>query len=242
MNRATLLLLGLALAAGAPLSFGTGCAKGTVSMPTGSGGGATGKSGTGGAGGVDAGDGDADDGDAGDSTTVMALDCASYCSEIMTNCTDTNQQFGDMDSCLGTCAGYPPGTLADTSGDTLGCRIYHGGAPAMADPVMHCPHAGITGGDKDPMGTAGTCGEPCDAFCEVALMVCAGQPNAYADSASCLTECLGFPADAASFSTADTANDDMGCRMYHLTAAAESTADAVVHCAHIHEASPVCTM
>ncbi len=33
-------------------------------------------------------------------------------------------------------------------GDTLGCRLYHGGAPAITDPVLHCPHAGPTGGDR----------------------------------------------------------------------------------------------
>jgi hypothetical protein len=36
------------------------------------------------------------------------------------------------------------------SGNTLGCRIYHGGAPAVMDAATHCPHAGPSG--------AGVCG------------------------------------------------------------------------------------
>ena len=37
------------------------------------------------------------------------------------------------------------GDPADTSGNTLYCRIYHGGAPAKADPDTHCTHAGPDG-------------------------------------------------------------------------------------------------
>jgi hypothetical protein len=245
MNRTAFLFLGVAISASAFASFGAGCGNGTGGTGgTGSGGATASSTGTskttssstagtgGGTGGV-----------AGTGGSVAAkLDCASYCGEITTNCTTTNTQFTDMATCMGTCAGYPPGTLADTSGDTLGCRIYHAGAPAKADPITHCPHAGITGGDKDPNGTSGTCGEACDSFCNVALVVCAGQPLEYATKDACMTECKTFAVDTASYSTADSAKNDMGCRMYHLTAAAESASAAVTHCAHIHAVSPVCTM
>ena len=46
----------------------------------------------------------------------------------------------------------------DTTGNTIGCRLYHAGA-AAADPVLHCPHAGPTGGN--------VCGSWCDNYCQL---------------------------------------------------------------------------
>lgn len=174
-------------------------------------------------------------------TTSAALDCASYCSSIMTNCTGTNAQFSGMDTCMGFCAAYPAGTAADTSGDTLGCRTYHAGAAAgsAANATTHCPHAGPTGGDKDPKGTAGICGEPCTAFCEAAAKIC---PTTFADMTVCKTACDGFKADTAAYSISDTMTNDMGCRFYHLSAASASTAAATTHCPHIATVSTQCTM
>jgi hypothetical protein len=170
------------------------------------------------------------------------LSCAAYCSELMTNCTGAEQQFPTNDSCMTWCATYPVGTAGDTSGDTLGCRTYHGGAPAMALPTTHCPHAGPNGGDGDPNGTTGTCGEACEAFCNAAIPICMGQPMAFANTAACMTECKTFKADTASYNISDTATNDLGCRTYHLSAAAESSANAVIHCPHIRAQSAVCTM
>jgi hypothetical protein len=171
----------------------------------------------------------------------VALTCDAYCAEVMTNCTGANAQFTDMATCMGTCAGYPAGALTDTSGNTLGCRLYHGGAPSQATPAMHCPHAGITGGDKDPTDTnAGACGEACDSFCSVALKVCTGANSQYADMAACMAECKTFKADAADFNTSDTSTNDYGCRAYHLTAAAKDAAAAATHCPHIKASSSVC--
>lgn len=175
-------------------------------------------------------------------TSMATLDCATYCSRIMTNCTGAAlEQFKDMATCTGFCAGYPKGALADMMGNTLGCRIYHAGAAAgsATNATTHCPHAGPTGGDKNPMGTTGVCGEPCDAFCGTAAVVC---PNAFASAQACQTACRGFAADTAAYSTADTAKNDMGCRVYHLSAASGSAAAATTHCPHIVAASAVCTM
>jgi hypothetical protein len=162
----------------------------------------------------------------------------------MTNCTGANAQYTAMANCLGVCAGFPMGTLADMSGDTLGCRLYHGGAAgaSASAAALHCPHAGPTGGDKDPNGTAGTCGEPCTAFCQVAAAVCTGANQQFTDMTTCMTACKSFHADANSYSTADTSTNDMGCRFYHLSAAAAGGASATTHCPHIVAASAVCTM
>jgi hypothetical protein len=183
------------------------------------------------------------------SAGAVTLTCTTYCAEVLANCTGAQQQYGSssaddgMTNCAGFCAGLPPGTLADTSGDTLGCRIYHGGGPAKADPVTHCPHAGPSGGDESPTGTAGTCGEPCDAFCDAALVVCTGENAQFPDKPTCMTACQGFKPDTVAYSSTDTTlqtANDMGCRIYHLTAASAGGAAAVTHCPHIVVNSPVC--
>src|SRR5258708_33128301 len=57
-------------------------------------------------------------------------DCTTYCNTIMANCKSTtgasgipvgNQQYTDTQNCLNSCKAIPPGTSADTSGNTLGC-------------------------------------------------------------------------------------------------------------------------
>ena len=172
---------------------------------------------------------------------AATLDCASYCTEVMANCTAADEQYKTMESCLSVCKAFPLGKLGDTDGNTLGCRIYHGGGPAVMAPDTHCAHAGITGGDKDVTDVApGTCGEGCDAFCDVALAVCTGANKQYDTKELCFTDCKAFKTDVASYSTADTAKNDFGCRAYHLTVAATDAMSATAHCPHIKGVSAVC--
>lgn len=164
------------------------------------------------------------------------LTCDYYCSTIMTGCNDKmkTQQYADMASCLATCAGFfKTGALSDTMGDTLGCRIYHAGVASKdaMSALTHCGHAGPTGGDKDVSDAAGgPCGEGCESFCAIQAKVCTGANQVYADIPTCMAACKMAPADVADYSIADTATNDFGCRMYHLTAAASAPA---LHCAHI---------
>jgi hypothetical protein len=156
----------------------------------------------------------------------------------MANCTGTNAQYDTMDKCKGFCSGLPVGTAADMAGDTLGCRIYHAGA-AATNATLHCPHAGPTGGDNDPKGTTGTCGEPCDAFCKVAGVIC---PSVFSSAAACATACSNFAADPGTYNDTDTNKNDLDCRVYHLTNAAASASAAATHCPHIATVSAICTM
>jgi len=82
-------------------------------------------------------------------------DCTTYCSQLAANCTGDNAQYNDTTECMAYCAaaGWPAGTGGAMSGNTLACRVYHSGAPATMDPVLHCPHAGPTGS-----GVCGTVG------------------------------------------------------------------------------------
>jgi hypothetical protein len=158
----------------------------------------------------------------------------------MANCTGTNAQYTSNDICKGVCAGFTaPGMLGDTTGDTLGCRIYHAGA-AAGNPMLHCPHAGPSGGDKDPNGTAGQCGEPCTAFCSIAMHSCTGANQQFGGSmATCMTACKTFPASPAPYTDSITSTNTLDCHIYHLSAAS-TAAGAATHCPHIVPGSSVC--
>lgn len=71
--------------------------------------------------------------------------CVDYCDTYFDNCTEDLNAYVDMDDCLAQCEPWYPGTTGDTAGNTVGCRTYHAGAPAVGDPELHCPHAGPGG-------------------------------------------------------------------------------------------------
>ena len=151
--------------------------------------------------------------------------CGAYCAKIQMNCTASgdggggNAQYPDVNTCTSYCmnaAGWPAGTSADTSGNTLGCRLYHAGA-AAADPVLHCPHAGPTGGK--------VCGSLCENYCQLMAKNCTGA-NAIYDMATCMSNCTMIPDNG---QPNDTTGNSVQCRIYHLGVAA---ADPVTHCPH----------
>jgi hypothetical protein len=88
-----------------------------------------------------------------DGTTppACALSCADYCTSYLTACeADPNNTYADQADCETKCAGFTCGADTDTTGDTLGCRIYHAGVANTdaASAATHCPHAGETPTDQ----------------------------------------------------------------------------------------------
>jgi hypothetical protein len=198
---------------------------------------------------------DGDTTDAGPGTDsgrpVLALNCDTYCTTIMANCTGANAQYENMNECLGTCSGFTPGaTSTETSGDTLGCRIYHAqNAMVLNDATTHCPHAGPAGGK---VNAAGTCGAPCASFCTLEAKICGtnaapvtGVTNRYADTAACMTACAGF-ATAPEYSPTAPAGNTLACRFNHLTNAGlykqtNEPGTQNTHCGHtLSPATGVC--
>ena len=172
----------------------------------------------------------------------VKLVCDSYCTQVQTNCKDTNAQWPDAASCKAGCATFTAGALTDMGGNTLGCRIYHSGGPAAMTPATHCAHAGITAGDVDAtatgMGKDGACGDGVEAFCKMAVATC---PAVWADAAKCSTDATKFLGSAAAFGgVTDVDKNTFACRAYHLTVAAQSTANAMTHCPHIALVSEKC--
>jgi hypothetical protein len=156
------------------------------------------------------------------------LTCASYCSIVGRDCTGAVEQYGSMADCMTTCARLPVGTAADTSGNTLGCRVFHG-SYAGGDPPLHCPHAGPGGG--------GICGAECEGFCTIVLGSCTGANAQYSGSmATCMSSCAGFSTTPA-YSAAVTSGNSLACRLYHATAASSAPN---VHCPHTAVVSSTC--
>jgi hypothetical protein len=155
-----------------------------------------------------------------DATTTSTPSCAAYCTTIMQNCTGANQQFTNIMNCRQSCKTYPVGALADRSGDTLGCRVYHAGA-AAADPNTHCPHAGPSGD--------GVCGAVCDGYCQLAETYCVPpfiQTAIYTDHNDCETTCGMFRSDMR-FNISIQSGMEKACLVYHAQEASSNPPD---HC------------
>gem|GEM_PF-2991941 len=91
----------------------------------------------------------------GSSSTSLAVNCQNYCATIQTACVSgTNVQYKSDQSCLNSCLAFAPGSLTDSSINTLGCRFSRALA-AMTNPDQNCAAAG-------PSGGGGTCQRKCD--------------------------------------------------------------------------------
>jgi hypothetical protein len=83
-------------------------------------------------------------------SNVCGSPCDAYCSQAAANCSGQGSaeqaDYADQASCLTACALFPSGSWNDSAGDTQECRGYHASFPAAGDPLLHCAHAGTSGG------------------------------------------------------------------------------------------------
>ena len=151
----------------------------------------------------------------------IPVDCAAYCTAIGHVCIGLDQQYLDNDTCKAMCAKVTPGTAGTSSGNTLGCRIYHLGLAAQSaqNAGAHCPHAGPYG-----FGQCGTEGED---FCALYQAQC-GDFGA----ADCGAAVAALPkVDAGVLTT--TYGNSLDCREYHLENAYKvGDAKGLGHCDH----------
>ncbi|MBP9206827.1 MAG: DUF4331 family protein [Kofleriaceae bacterium] len=126
-----------------------------------------------------------------DGPPVAAMGCELYCTQTTTNCTGDNAQYVDMADCMSYCAeaAWPAGADGVMSGNSLACRIYHGGTPAMGSPGLHCPHAGPTGDEvcgavdfRTDVATAYTRVDAMGMPAVATAIVSSGMKNAYNDA------------------------------------------------------------
>lgn len=68
--------------------------------------------------------------------------CEVYCDLMETNCSDQRVAYADRATCLDACASFADdGDPEHDMGDTVQCRIYHAGVPAMLNAGLACGHA-----------------------------------------------------------------------------------------------------
>jgi hypothetical protein len=160
------------------------------------------------------------DGPGGGDAPALTLDCASYCNANVTTCTTALGQYDTAQACLGFCEHLTVGALGDTTGNTLGCRIYHTEF-ARQDAQTHCEHSGPGGGSM--------CGATsCEGFCSVAPIICPTQWQAN----TCATRCAALTSTPPY--SINSTGDTLECRLYHLTLA---TVDPTTHCPHTDRAA-----
>ena len=123
---------------------------------------------------------------------VCGTYCENYCQLSANTCTGANALYASDAACATACAGFAStGSPGDAEYDTVQCRIYHAGAPAAADPALHCSHAA-----------------------ENPNMFCLGQPTDFrfrtdAPSAYTRVDRMGMPAvSTALIASKDAYNDD----------------------------------
>jgi len=147
------------------------------------------------------------------------LTCSSYCALVQANCnTDTTRQYKSDISCMNSCAAFRLGTNKDSSGNTLGCRAHYA-ALAATNTTANCPAAGPAG--------IGTCGSNCDGYCSLMTTLCG---SVYEDETVCHNACvLMTGVDNATYLSGGS-GDNLQCRIYHATFAAEGF--PTVHCPH----------
>ncbi len=173
----------------------------------------------------------ADGGGSGGSTADGGEDdltCAFYCDTIMSRCAEAGKaQYATREGCLGLCSTFLKGSLADTSGNTLGCRVQ---VAKTAVEAADCAAAGPGGN--------GVCGDNCESFCASALEIC---PGDFASKADCLAACGMLPSCGTYSFDGGTPNDpSIQCRLFHLTSAAVgqpsngvTTQAQTTHCPHV---------
>jgi hypothetical protein len=163
---------------------------------------------------------------------------AHYCNTLDYNCgngtgaTAATGQYAMVSQCMGAAAGFPnTGALADANRDagvnSLGCREYHAQA-ALEAPLVHCQHAGPSGGDV------------CGSFLEAWTSLLAGAPCSDTLQISKLVTAVGMAkvntlipqkaAGAGAYTTSlDNGGNTQACRIYHLGVA---NTPAPTHCSH----------
>ncbi|MFT5432542.1 MAG: hypothetical protein ACI9OJ_003241 [Myxococcota bacterium] len=154
--------------------------------------------------------------------------CESYCASVQTACGDAGSdtsQYADNAACMAYCqtaAKLDNGTGGETPGNTIACRSYHAGVASGSadDAVIHCPHAGASGG--------GVCGTWCENYCDLSSKNCGDTIDF--GTGDCATACEGYEEDGA---PGDTSGDSVQCRIYHLgVAGTDGQTSAAVHCPH----------
>jgi hypothetical protein len=181
-------------------------------------------------------------------TGNAAATCGDYCAAMKVACKGANAQYYDDANCMKVCARLAPGTVADTTGNTVGCRLNAATTAAFEKPAIK-PSCWMAG----PLGIGG-CGAECDTFCDVALSYCSaaegymGAPP-FTSLADCHVQCAAWkrqldftmPGVYGPTYTPGLNSDTLECRASHLLVNAFKSTDLQqMHCPHAANKSEIC--
>lgn len=115
---------------------------------------------------------------------VCGEPCDMYCALAQRNCTGDQQLYADEAECREVCGllrqdGPHDDWQFTIEGDTVQCRTYHVGPPAVEHAPTHCPHAAVY--NTVHCGT-----DECAVFCDLADRHC---PGRFGDGPACLAAC-----------------------------------------------------
>ncbi|WP_437745287.1 hypothetical protein WMF39_09865 [Sorangium sp. So ce1504] len=145
--------------------------------------------------------------------------CASYCADVMANCTGEHQVYATLATCQGVCALLPEGDPLEPVDNTVACRARQAElAGATGEVGVHCPAAGPGGG--------GECGSNCESYCALRAAACTLE---VATEEECVAMCAGLK-DVDNFDVIENHDGDtLQCRLVHVSSA---TVDPEEHCPH----------
>jgi hypothetical protein len=95
-------------------------------------------------------------------TGVCGQPCEGFCTAAQAICTGSNSQYASYAACVTSCNAYGLGVVSfnTTTGNTLGCRVYHLSVAALSSGSAntHCPHIGASPTAYCVGGTSGSTG------------------------------------------------------------------------------------
>lgn len=153
--------------------------------------------------------------------------CEEYCKIQIAACTDDLAQYESEAQCLKVCAALDPGTNADESENTVGCRRYHAFNATLL-PETHCAHSGPSGDGHCGSNKAVADGYTgnCESYCTLLAAACPDEFQTTMGSADeCMAQCIKLPeAEPNSQYTLAKAEQSTGlqCRILHTVKAFES--------------------
>jgi hypothetical protein len=179
---------------------------------------------------------------------TAAASCDDYCAAMKVACKGANAQYYDDANCMKVCARLAPGTSADTTGNTVGCRLNAATTAAFEKPAIK-PSCWMAG----PLGIGG-CGAECDTFCDVALSYCSAAEGCmglppFPSLGDCHVQCAAWkrqldftvPGAYGPAYTPGLSSDTLECRASHLLVNAFKSTDLQqLHCPHAANKSEIC--
>lgn len=132
--------------------------------------------------------------------------CNLYCDLVLAHCTGDNLVYANRQECLSTCALMTPGSHGDwrfdLQIDSIACRLWHAGPPAMTEAQVHCKHTRIYNDEQcgvdaalAMMGQPQPAGWPCETYCTAVTRSQEerGCPPVYTSGMDCLNACRADP-------------------------------------------------